>query len=342
MDRLKISTRLYIIVVVMVLFGGVAYLTAINGMNEIRSTYDSTVRARGPITAVIDNIRQAIPDMKLQMTNMLVPDFPKDFLKMQTGDVAALKKDFGAFNAQWARNASTGASAAERTKMAEFGVAQKAWLSAVDQFMAHINKYLATNNSTERAKAFVLSDSGAVDKTHNTMDTKLEQLIKVNARENKKVAIEAEREQAAAMSQLGLAIALTLLIGIVCAVWIARSISTPVNDAVAFAGAVEAGDLNAKIKRHPGGEIGGLTHAIEAMKNSLVGKMEQLKEVAGVVAVAADEVVKTSDKVVDTCDRLAKQEADSAQALAELQSAAGVLSGQSKNLKSVASTFGDH
>jgi methyl-accepting chemotaxis protein len=120
----------------------------------------------------------------------------------------------------------------------------------------------------------------------------------------------------------------------------AGSITKPLTKAAAYANLVSEGHLEARYQSHTNDEIGSLTRAIECMKDDLVKRMFQLREMAGVVSYAADEVTHTSGLVVQTTERL-QHGGDQAGAVAELGSAARELEMQSKNLKRVADAFND-
>jgi methyl-accepting chemotaxis protein len=157
-----------------------------------------------------------------------------------------------------------------------------------------------TGNTAERAIAFASNNtSGAVDMTTSAVEEALGTLVEVNAAENKKAVTEAAAEQSAALWRLGIAGAAVILIGLVAAVLIASSITRPLKQAVVFADAVAGGDLDARIEEHSGAEVGDLTRAVQQMKESLVLRMNQMREVAATVELAAEGVSSTATDVMN-------------------------------------------
>jgi len=298
MKNLRIGPRIYLIVVLLAMSGAVALFMAYSGMNDIRDTYNRLTSERGTLTIVIDDYRAAMPDVVLQGWTLLVPDTKPDFVDQQNADYQLLKKTFASYADDWMKN-SKAATPAEQAKFEALQPAvDKMWV-ALDEYMVNITKWHKTGDKAAHDVAFKSNESGGVDVTTNDVQTKLAELVKANAAENKKAVAEAADEQQATMTRLGLVIGVILLVGIAAAVAIAASITRPLRDAVRFADTVAAGDLSAKMVSHPSGETGELTRAVEAMKESLVARMDQLREVAAVVELAADGVTSTASDVIN-------------------------------------------
>jgi methyl-accepting chemotaxis protein len=299
MRSLRIGPRIYLIVGLLVVTGIVSYAIASQGMNDVRATYDSAFKERAPVTRVIDGIRATLPDINLQVWTMLVADMPKDFFLQQVKDMDAFKQDMRGYVADWEKNAVKGATAPEETKFKALAATFGPYFAAIDAYDANILVFVNKGDKAARAAAFKSNDtSGAVDTAAQRVEAALADLVKVNEAENRTVQAEAEAEQQAAMTRLGLVIGIMLLVGIAAAMAIAASIIRPLRDAVRFADTVAAGDLSAKIGSHAGGETGELTRAVEAMKESLVERVDQLREVAAVVELAAEGVTSTASDVI--------------------------------------------
>lgn len=294
---MKIGPKIYVVVALLIVTGLVAIGIAYQGMNEIRNTYDKAFTSRAPITRVIENFRSTLPDSKLQVWSVLVPDLTKEFLDQQLNDMSVLKKSFSDYEADWAKNAGA-ATPAEQQKFAVLKAAtDKMWV-AIDEYTVWMKYWSSTHDAAARQKALVSNDTGAVDSTTKDVETALADLVKVNTAENKKAVAEAASEQRSAMTNLFLAVGITVVVGLALSVLIAGSITGPLKKAVAFADAVAAGDLEAKIPTHGTGEIGELTKAIEAMKESLVDRVNQMREVAATVELAAEGVSATAADVL--------------------------------------------
>lgn len=98
---------------------------------------------------------------------------------------------------------------------------------------------------------------------------------------------EAEARETARVGTLTL-IGLSIIVAVSVTVWLYRSIATPLTRAKGFASAVTSGDLAARLERHQNDEIGELTRAVEEMKDSVVARIDTMREVAGVVLVLTE------------------------------------------------------
>jgi HAMP domain-containing protein len=85
----------------------------------------------------------------------------------------------------------------------------------------------------------------------------------------------------------------SVVAGLLSAMWLYWSIAGPLAKARLFAGQVRAGDLTARIERHQDDEIGDLTQAVEQMKDSVVARLDTMREVAGVVMVLTEHLAKS-------------------------------------------------
>jgi methyl-accepting chemotaxis protein len=297
---MKVGPRIYVIVALMVI-GTLAIIgIAQVGMSDIRATYDRAFTSRAPIARVIDEFRSTVPDTKLQVWSLLVPDMPAEFVNQQLTDMSALKQSFVDYEADWANNAAPAASAEEKAAFDTLKTATDEMWVAIDEYNIHMWIWAKTGNTAERAIGFASNNtSGAVDVTTTAVEDALVGLVEANAAENKKAVSEAAAEQSAALMRLGLAGAAVILIGLIAAVLIANSITKPLKQAVAFADSVAGGDLDARIEKHSGAEVGELTRAVQQMKESLVMRVNQMHEVAATVELAAEGVSSTATDVMN-------------------------------------------
>ncbi|XLZ72116.1 methyl-accepting chemotaxis protein [Massilia sp. SR12] len=88
---------------------------------------------------------------------------------------------------------------------------------------------------------------------------------------------------------IGLGIA-ALLLGAVCALWVTRSITRPINYALQVARAVAAGDLTSQIKSHTEDETGQLLQALREMNESLSQIVGQVRNGTVAIASASSEI----------------------------------------------------
>jgi HAMP domain-containing protein len=86
------------------------------------------------------------------------------------------------------------------------------------------------------------------------------------------------------------AIALGLVVAIVAAIWLYRTIAGPLIAAEKVARQVTAGDYSAAFVKTRDDEIGALVHAVEEMRDTVVGHVNVMRELAGAVIITAGDV----------------------------------------------------
>ncbi|MFV5212644.1 methyl-accepting chemotaxis protein [Azonexus caeni] len=130
--------------------------------------------------------------------------------------------------------------------------------------------------------------------------------------------MEAAGEQAAEQAQsarnliLGFAIS-AILLAIVFAWWVSRSITVPINHAVEAAGRLAEGDLTVKLESDSKDEVGQL---LSAMQN-MIGKLTQI---IGEVRSAADNLTSAAGQVSATAQSLSQSSSEQAASVEETTS----------------------
>ncbi len=101
-----------------------------------------------------------------------------------------------------------------------------------------------------------------------------------------------ERETAQRRSAIMLfaVVATTLVVGGLAVAWLARSITTPLNAAIAIAQTVASGDLSAEIEVSGTDEIGTLLDALKHMQDSLAGIVSKVRAGTEAIANASQEI----------------------------------------------------
>ncbi|OYO27521.1 methyl-accepting chemotaxis protein [Janthinobacterium sp. PC23-8] len=129
---------------------------------------------------------------------------------------------------------------------------------------------------------------------------------------------EADGKAAVAMT-LGLSIGAAIM-AIVIAVLTTRSITGPVNQAVALAQAVAAGDLSRKIEVSSGDEIGLLLQALKDMNASLLNIVGQVRAGTNEIATASTEIAKGNMDLSSRTEQQAGALEETASSMEELTS----------------------
>jgi HAMP domain-containing protein len=93
-----------------------------------------------------------------------------------------------------------------------------------------------------------------------------------------------------AFTVTAVAIALSLVMAVIAVIWLYRAIAGPLAAAEEVARRVTAGDLSAAFGETRNDEIGVLVHAVEEMRETVVGHVNVMRELAGAVIVTAADV----------------------------------------------------
>lgn len=86
------------------------------------------------------------------------------------------------------------------------------------------------------------------------------------------------------------AIAISLVVALVAAIWLYHTIAGPLIAAEKVARKVSAGDYSATFTKMADDEIGTLVHAVEEMRDAVVGQVNVMRELAGAVIITAGDV----------------------------------------------------
>lgn len=115
-----------------------------------------------------------------------------------------------------------------------------------------------------------------------------------DAEQDARVAEVASRDASQlAQRAILVSIGLALLVAVAMSVWLYRSIATPLSQAKRFSDAVASGELDASIVHRSGDEIGALTHSVENMRDAVVQRLDNIRELAGVVLVLTESTAAT-------------------------------------------------
>lgn len=107
----------------------------------------------------------------------------------------------------------------------------------------------------------------------------------------------AEKARDTAFAVTVAAIALSVVVALVAALWLYRTIAGPLVAAEKVARRVTAGDYSAAFIEPQNDEIGALVHAVEEMRDTVVGQVSVMRELAGAVIVTAGDVTAGASSV---------------------------------------------
>ncbi len=118
---------------------------------------------------------------------------------------------------------------------------------------------------------------------------------------------------------MGLA-AIALVLGTIVAVWITRSITGPLRQAVDVARTVATGDLGARIEVHSADETGQLLQALRDMNDALVGIVGEVRSGTETIASASQQIASGNADLSSRTEEQASSLEETASSMEELTS----------------------
>jgi len=116
---------------------------------------------------------------------------------------------------------------------------------------------------------------------------------------------------------LGLA---AIVMGVLAAWWITRTITTPINEAVRVAETVSSGDLTSEIRVHSTDETGQLMNALKIMNSNLVSIVGQVRNGTDLMATASTEIAAGNQDLSSRTEQQASSLEETASSMEELTS----------------------
>ncbi|ATQ75458.1 methyl-accepting chemotaxis protein [Massilia violaceinigra] len=161
-----------------------------------------------------------------------------------------------------------------------------------------------------------------VDKLVKGMDReptqKIDAIVTFIGTESRALTVAMEKQQAAgervATIELLVIVLVTVAVGAVIMVWLVRSITGPLNEAVNIARTVASGDLSTSIVARGNDEIGMLLKSLKDMHDSLA-------EIVGKVRAGTDSIAAASSEIADGNQDLSARTEEQASSLEETASA---------------------
>ena len=116
---------------------------------------------------------------------------------------------------------------------------------------------------------------------------------------------------------LGLA---AIVMGVVAAWWITRTITRPINEALKVAETVSSGDLTSDIQVNSNDETGQLMHALKTMNTNLVNIVGQVRNGTDLIATASTQIAAGNQDVSSRTEEQASSLEETASSMEELTS----------------------
>ncbi|MGK5078178.1 methyl-accepting chemotaxis protein [Janthinobacterium sp. HLX7-2] len=176
---------------------------------------------------------------------------------------------------------------------------------------------LSREMKKEEARALAVGQSA---KAMTEMMEVLDKLVKINADGGALSSASADATYAASRASLiGLLVGI-VVVGMLLALWVARSVSRPLIEAVGVARRVAAGDLTAHIVVHSQDETGQLMLALKDMNASLQSLVGQVRSGTDTIATASSQIAAGNQDLSSRTEQQASSLEETASSMEELTS----------------------
>jgi methyl-accepting chemotaxis protein-1 (serine sensor receptor) len=305
---MKISTRLA------TTFG--ALLLLLLGLSVMAYLQMSAIQ-----TALLDIADNALPSLKLvnqvktqaTITRVLLARhvLNSDDSAMVTLDqqVVASRAKMAALRQQYEPLIS---SPEEKRTYEEFSSAWKQYADTNDRLLTHSRK-----NENEQALALFEGDSL---KGYNTVSVLLDKVVQINDDAAKNARDAALQTYQRAITTLLVTAALAMVVAVVAALWLIRSITAPLAQAVQAADRVAAGDLTQSIHSDATDETGQLLQSLGKMQQSLVRTVSSVRQNSESVASASAQIASGNNDLSARTENQASALEQTAASMEELNS----------------------
>lgn len=188
-----------------------------------------------------------------------------------------------------------------------------------EQYLAVMKRMLDISRQGDKEAAISLLD-GESRKYYRASAKTLDELVLINRRDAERESKNAGRAFNNAISVLITSSLATLLIAVLAAIWIIRSITKPLNQAVQIADAVAAGDLTTSININTRDELGQLLEALRKMQIGLHNTVQIVRNSANGVASASSQIAAGNNDLSSRTEEQASALEQTAASMEELGS----------------------
>ncbi len=305
---LKIGTKL------IVSFGAVLVLTLVLGVSNIvsmgRVNQASNDLAENwmPSVQAVMTLRTDAGDLRRWELAHLLNEEPQamaNYEKRMDETLATMKADRDAYTKLLS-------SPEEKALYEEFS---KSW----DLFMVEHAKMLALSRENKKVDARNLA-TGTSARIITEMTEQLNKLVKLNVDGGRRASDEATRIfHSARLTSIGLLV-LNIVIGMILALWIARIVSRPLQQAVSLARDVADGDLTRDIEVQSKCETGQLMQALKDMTTNLQRLVGQVRAGTDTIATASGQIASGNQDLSARTEQQASSLEETASSMEELTS----------------------
>ena len=306
LSQLKISTRLTlafaVMALAMALLGGLAIYKVVG----VQSAFTTVMEDRYPKIKIAGDVKSVNNDVSQALRNLFVMSDPAD-IKAQYDIIGGSSKRT---NENMDKLKATINSEVGKAAFAKLVDARAAYRAPRD----HLIELLKAGKMDE-AKVVLVKEVRPVQVAY--MD-RLEDLIKVQDQLMSENAAQVNASVESTKLTVASLLAAAFALAVVLALWIIRSTTRPIVEAVGIARAVAAGDLSMQIRADGRNETGLLLAALHEMKTRLATTVGEVRRNAEGVATASAQIAQGNNDQSSRTEQQAASLEETAASMEEL------------------------
>jgi len=305
---LKIATKLIVSFGVVLLLTLVMGVSGIYSMSRVNQASTDIAEDWMPSVRAVMELRNDVGELRRwELAHMLNEDVKAktDYEKRMEVTLATMKTHRDAYD-------KLISSPEEKTLAAEF---DKTWTA----FMADHGKMMALSNANQIVEARALA-SGSSAKTMGELSAVIGKLVTLNTAGGDAASDNATALYTSARLTSIILLALNIGIGMALALWIARIVSAPLQEALSAARDVAGGDLTRSIDVKSSCETGQLMQALKDMTGNLQNLVSEVRHGTDTIATASAEIASGNQDLSSRTEEQASSLEETASSMEELTS----------------------
>lgn len=278
-----------IITAILIALGGFSYIQ----LSHLRAAGQQLAENALPSTQTIDDIQISLLNARLESIRMLANS------TNVAGKLAAESKVQHAVQTLKARSQYYRKSLiSDDQDLARFDAADQ----AMGIYIAGLEQ-LAKLDSSEHERALAFANTTQADNA-NLFQDKLNVIRQFNAEQAKALGVEAGEVYEKSVEVLAAVVLVSLLLTVVLAIGLTRSIVRPIGDSLRLAEEIASGDLTRRLEISGSDEVSRLMVALNLMSKNLQGTVLEISEASMQLSSAAVEMT----SITEAADRLLQQQ----------------------------------
>ncbi|MGK5032858.1 methyl-accepting chemotaxis protein [Janthinobacterium sp. MDT1-19] len=308
LTQFKIGTRLGIGFAVVLGLLVAVLLVGLYSMGQLSARTHDIVADKNVKMAAANTMSDNVRNITLAITSVVVAP-TEALVQAELAKIGEARKKYGAAKETLQKKISTDK---ETALMAELDAALKSGAPLN-------NKVIELRNAGQTEEAIAFLTQQAAPSLKIVLGA-LDSLVAYEAQQAAQAATDAETLSASARGSMIALGSVAVLLGAFVAWIITRSITHPINAAVAVAETVASGDLSSHIVVNSSDETGRLLGALKAMNTSLLGVVAQVRQGTDAISTASSEIAAGNLDLSSRTEEQASSLEETASAMEELTS----------------------